>query len=67
LKHRKTILEREAVQKKFEFLARKRFDIEKKKLLNGWTFWTEFAIFVFALSIVPVLMITVILIWPESE
>ena len=56
------------IQQKFETLAKARFEAERKKCQeNKWTFWTELAIIIFALSIVPVLAMFVLIIWPSMK
>ncbi len=68
LKHRKRFLMKDDVQKKFENLAKERYENEKKKMADKeWTFWTELAIFVVALGLVPVLIVVVLIIFPATK
>jgi hypothetical protein len=56
------------VQKKFENLAKERYENDKKKMADKeWTFWTELAIFVVALGLVPVLIVVVLIIFPATK
>ena len=57
-------MEKEAIQKKLESLAKERYENQRKTRVGKWTFWTELAIMVASLSIVPLLIITVLIIWP---
>ena len=63
-----TFDETRMIQQKFEALAKNRYEDERKKCQeNKLTFWTELAIIIFSLSIVPILMICVLLLWPATQ
>ena len=67
LRHRKVYLEKSILQKRFETLAREQYQLQQRTMANEWTFWTELSIIILALSIVPILMISVLVFWPKNE
>ena len=68
MKHRKRFLLKDDVQQKYENFAKERYENERKNVANvKWTFWTELAIFVVALGLVPALILIVLIIFPPMK